>query len=189
MLIIIGTAGFYFYNTNQTSKQKIETLKKENKQLKQNETEAAKTTEQLSEQMDTLYTEKNGTANETLTNATRELFSAVFDYCTERKDDSVKIRKDKALKLATEKAVDGLFPKDAASSTATVQTTSHLKGDPEVYLMPSNEKILTALVVVHYSVSIAGSDEQPGIFMYKITFDSTENLFTSVENAGVVNVQ
>lgn len=175
-------------NSSENDSKKIEALQKENKRLKEKESEAEEATDQLAQQVDTLYTEKNGTANDSLTTATKELFSTVFDYCTEREEDNVKARKDKALKLGTKKAVEGLFPKDAASSKPSVKTTSHLKGDPEVYLMPSNDKQLIALVVVHYAVSIAGSEDQPGTFMYKVKFDSTENQFTSVENAGVVNI-
>ena len=190
LLIAIGLLVGYISspNSSESDSKKIEALQKENKRLKEKESEAEEVTDQLSQQVDTLYTEKNGTANDDLTTAAKELFSTVFDYSTEREEDNVKARKDKALKLGTEKAVDGLFPKDAASSTPSVKTTSRLKGDPEVYLMPSNDKQLTALVVVHYAVSIAGSEDQPGTFMYKVKFDSTENQFISVENAGVVNI-
>ncbi|MEI5995627.1 hypothetical protein [Candidatus Enterococcus mansonii] len=190
LLVISGLVAYmYLSEFSENDSKKIEKLQKENKQLKKKESEVAELTDQLSQQVDTLYTEKNGTANDDLTTAAKELFSTVFDYCTEREEDNVKARKDKALELGTKKAVDGLFPKDAASSNPSVKTTSHLKGDPEVYLMPSNDKQLTALVVVHYAVSIAGSEDQPGTFMYKVKFDSTENQFTSVENAGVINIQ
>ncbi|MGL9757233.1 hypothetical protein [Enterococcus sp. DIV2324] len=191
VLTVFGMVFSYYYlpRSSQKDTKKIEALQKENQLLKQKESDVVETNQQLTDQLDTLNTEKNGTANDALTDSARDLFSTAFDYCTERKEDSVKNRKEKALKIATEKAVDGLFPKDAASGNPSVKTTSRLKGDPEVYLMPSNDKQLTALVIVHYAVSIADSEDQTGSFMYKVKYDSTENRFTSIENAGVVTIK
>ncbi|OTN83968.1 hypothetical protein A5819_003518 [Enterococcus sp. 7E2_DIV0204] len=188
LLIVLVAGGFLFYSSKQTSSRRITALEKELKVEKEKNESAAYQNKQLTQEFETLYVEKNGTANKELTTATQELFSTVFTYRTDREEDSIKSRKEKATEVTNQTALNGLFPKDAENSKPSVLTISRMTKDPEVYLMPSNEKELTSLIVVHYAVSIAGSDEQVGTFMYKAVFSPLTSQFTEIQNIGEVNI-
>lgn len=54
--------------------------------------------------------------------------------------------------------------------------------------MASEKQEIKALVMVEYSVTIAGSNAQKGTFMYKVSFDPTAKQFTSVKNLGEIHV-
>lgn len=187
LFIFLLVGGFYFYTTNQTKQAEIKQLKQELTKQKENEGEAREETNQLSKELENLRIEKNGTANDQLTNATNALFSTVFTYDTGVKEDSISKRKERAKVYANDQALNGLFPVDADQSSYSVSTVSKLKGDPELYVELSNDKEIRALVIVHYAVSIAGSDDQKGTFMYKVVFSSTEKIFTSINNLGQID--
>lgn len=186
LLLIVG--GYGAYSNHQADTKKLSNLQEKIEKQTEKEEESNKNIDQLSQQLNILYTEKNGTANESLTSTTKELFSTVYNYRTDREEDSVKARKTKAAKYATETALNGIFPKDADKAVASISTVSRMVDDPEIYLMPTNEKELTALIVIHYAVSIAGSKEQTGTFMYKAGFDPEAIKFTEVTNVGEVNI-
>ncbi|MDA9469894.1 hypothetical protein [Enterococcus sp. 5H] len=184
-LILMGVWSFSLYQRqkNELLDQK-ETIHMYEEKQKKAEEEVA----ELTNQVEKLYVERNGTANEQLEIATKELFSMVYNYRTDREEDSVKERKNKARTLTSEKALNSLFPEDAETIVPSISTVSVLEGTPEIYLMPSNEKELTALIVVPYSVSIAGSEKQTGTFMYKAIFNPERNQFTQIENVGSVPI-
>lgn len=186
LLLVVG--GYGTYSNHQADTKKLANLQEKIEKQTEKEEESNKSIDQLSQQLNILYTEKNGTANESLTSTTEELFSTVYNYRTDSEEDSVKVRKTKAAKYATETALNGLFPKDADKAVASISTISRMVDDPEIYLMPTNEKQLTALIVIHYAVSIAGSKEQTGTFMYKASFDPEAIKLTEVTNVGEVNI-
>ncbi|EOH86324.1 hypothetical protein [Enterococcus pallens] len=186
--IFLLISAFSWVNDSQKKVQTIKELKQENASLKAKDTKLSIQYTQLSEQYDTLNKEKNGSANESLLTTTNELFKAVYNYDTEKKSDSVAARKEKAKPYANSSTLDALFSKDPEKLTTTVTTVSKLEGDPEVYRMSSDEMNLTAMVLVKYSLSIAGSEKQESEFMYKIVFDPTLKQVTEVKNIGQVMI-
>ena len=107
---------------------------------------------------------------------------------SEKEEDSIEKRKQESVQYATNQALNGLFPKNATNSVASVSTVSKMEKEPEVYIMSSDDKEVRALVVISYSVSIAGSEAQKGTFMYKVTFEPQQEKFTSIKNLGEVNL-
>lgn len=188
LVIVLLFGGIFFYSTNQSNHAEINQLKQEVKKQKANESEAREETNQLSKEVESIRTEKKETVNDQLTSAANDLFFTVFTYDTEIKDDSISKRKERAKKYANDQALNGLFPVDADQNNYTVQTSSKLKGSPELYIEPSNDKEITALVIVHYAISIAGSDDQKGTFMYKVQYSTTNKQFTSIKNVGEITI-
>lgn len=173
----VGMLVFYITLVNSTNKiigekdQKISTLTKQNKELDNKYNE--------------LYEQKNGNANEQLVLATKGVFSSIFNYDT--KKDTIKDRREKARKFTTEEALETIFPKEATSYNASVQTVSKLKGEPQIFYAPTNDKKQKVLIVVDNAITIAGSDPQEATFMYRAEFDPVKNQFVSLKNAGTLN--
>ncbi|WP_137665458.1 hypothetical protein [Enterococcus hulanensis] len=186
--IAILLALIFFINRNFGQGKHIESLQKENLQLKNSVVQANEQYDQLTEQYETLNKEKNGSANKDLLTTTSELFKVVYNYNSEKKSDSVAARKEKSKQFAKTEALDVLFSKDADDLTPSVSTVSKLEGDPEVYRMSSDEKELTALVLINYSFSIAGSDKVEGKFMYKLVFDPVQKQVTEIKNIGEISI-
>ena len=172
-----GMLVFYITLVNSTNKiigdkdQKISTLTKQNKALDNKYNE--------------LYEQKNGNANEQLVLATKGVFSSIFNYDTTK--DSIKDRREKARKFTTEEALETIFPKEATSYNASVQTISKLKGEPQIFYAPTNDKKQQVLIIVDNAITIAGSDPQEATFMYRAEFDPVKNQFVSLKNAGTLN--
>lgn len=188
LAIALMVVGVSWYSQTNTDKQKIERLEKKVKTLSKGESDVKKEYRQLWDDYEELYTEKNGTANDALLKTTSELFTTVFSYRSEKEEDSVANRKKRGEEYATNQALNGVFPKDATDAVASVSTVSKLTEEPEVYIMSSNDKEIKALVVLSYSVSIAGSEAQKGTFMYKISFNPQQNKITSTKNLGELNL-
>lgn len=173
----VGMLVFYITLVNSTNKiigekdQKISTLTKQNKELHNKYNE--------------LYEQKNGNANEQLVLATKGVFSSIFNYDT--KKDTIKDRRENASKFTTEEALETIFPKEATSYNASVQTVSKLKGEPQIFYAPTNDKKQKVLIVVDNAITIAGSDPQEATFMYRAEFDPVKNQFVSLKNAGTLN--
>lgn len=173
----VGMLVFYITLVNSTNKiigekdQKISTLTKQNKELDNKYNE--------------LYEQKNGNANQQLVLATKGVFSSIFNYDT--KKDTITDRREKARKFTTEEALETIFPKEATSYNASVQTVSKLKGEPQIFYAPTNDKKQKVLIVVDNAITIAGSDPQEATFMYRAEFDPVKNQFVSLKNAGTLN--
>lgn len=188
LVLLLLTGMFTLLNDNHEKAQSIKELQQQNTSLKGNESKLSMKYTQLSEQYDALNKEKNGSANEGLLTATNELFKNVYNYDTSKKTDSVVSRKENSKQFANAATLDLLFSKDADKLTPTVTTVSKLESTPEVYRMSSDEKNLTALVLVNYSLSIAGSEKQDGSFMYKMTFDPALKQITAIKNVGEIRI-
>lgn len=132
-----------------------------------------------------LYEQKNGNANKQLVLATKGVFSSIFNYDT--KKDTIKDRREKASKFTTGQALESIFPKETTSYSASVQTISKLKDDPQIFYAPTNEQNQKVLIIVDNAITIAGSDPQEATFMYHAEFDPVKNQFVSLKNAGTLN--
>lgn len=132
-----------------------------------------------------LYDQKNGTANEQLVNATNGVFSSIFDYDT--KKDTIKDRREKASEFTTEQALESIFPKQATSYNASVQTVSKIKDEPQIFYSPTNNDVQKVLIIIDNEITIEGSAPQEAKFMYLAEFDPVNNQFVSLENAGTLN--
>ena len=181
--LLIITAVFWAYSDKQKSTEKIETLQNQLLEKKEEQTAQNKNLDRLSKRYNDLYKQKNGTAKENLLKATNDLFSIVYEYNTSRKEDSVKSRKDKAVKIADEGALKDLFPSNADEVTPSVTTVSKLTGDPEVYMK------LSALVLVSYENTIAGGEALKGNYLYKVEYNQFQNKFTSVKGVTETNLK
>lgn len=188
---LILLSNLFWYTECQKDQEKIDSLQTELTKVKGESLHLENVSKKLSSDYDQLYKEKNGQAKENLLAAANELFSYTSDYDTRKKEDSIANRKKKAEKLTTDAALETLFPKDADKGVSTITSVSKIEGHggkPEVYLMSSDEKEVKALVLVQYSISIAGSDKIEGSTMYKTTFDSRTQQFTEIKNLGEVQL-
>ncbi|HAP9673205.1 TPA: hypothetical protein IWK89_000801 [Enterococcus faecium] len=185
LLVILVLGGFWVVSERQEQGREIQRYQQELAKQKETLVENEQRLEKFSKQTETAPKETN---NEGLITATSQLFSAVFDYHSDREKESVKARKEQASAYANQQALNGLFPKDADTITPSVTTVSRLEREPEVYVMASEKQEIKALVMVEYSVTIAGSNAQKGTFMYKVSFDPTAKQFTSVKNLGEIHV-
>lgn len=186
--LIVLSSLFLLVNSNQEKAKKIESLRQENIELKNNNEKLTTEYDHLSAEYDSLNKEKNGSANESLLDVTNNLFSCVYNYDTDKKTNSISARKDKAKQYANDVTLDKLFSKNTDQLTTTVTTTSQLEGKPEVYRMSSDDEKLTALVLVKYSLSIADSNKQEGNFMYKIVFDPKLKKVIDLNNIGEISI-
>lgn len=185
LLVILVLGGFWVVSERQEQGREIQRYQQELAKQKETLVENEQRLEKFSKQTETAPKETN---NEGLITATSHLFSAVFDYHSDREKESVKARKEQASAYANQQALNGLFPKDADTITPSVTTVSRLEREPEIYVMASEKQEIKALVMVEYSVTIAGSNAQKGTFMYKVSFDPTAKQFTSVKNLGEIHV-
>ena len=175
--LCIISGGLFISSNNQSRTAIREKDKKIDSVTKQNQ--------MLTEQYETLYKQKNGTANEPLVNAANTLFGSIFNYDTGK--DTIKDRREKAGRFTTEQALESIFPKEATTYDASVQTVSKMKGDPQIYFEPSNDKTQNVLVIVENSIIIAGSDPQEAKFMYQLAYDPAKNRFVAIKNLGTLN--
>lgn len=185
LLVILVFGGFWFGSERQEQGRKIQRYQQELAKQKETLVENEQRLEKFSKQTETAPKE---TSNEGLITATKHLFSAVFDYHSDREKESVKARKEQASTFANQQALNELFPKDADTITPSVTTVSRLEREPEIYVMASEKQEIKALVMVEYSITIAGSGTQKGTFMYKVSLDSTAKQFTSIKNLGEIHV-
>ena len=188
IVLIVLSSLFWLVNSNQEKAKKIEDLRKENIELKNNMGKLTTEYDHLSKEYDSLNKEKNGSANASLLDVTNNLFSCVYNYDTDEKADSISARKDKAMQYANATTLDKLFSKNADKLTTTVTTISKMDGESEVYRMSSDDEKLTALVLVKYSLSIADSNKQEGNFMYKIVFDPKLKKVVDLNNIGEISI-
>lgn len=188
LVVLLVVTNVYWFNNSRNDSSSIESLQKEHNKIKGDALSLESELEKVSSDYDELYKEKNGQANEKLTNAARDLFSLVFSYDTGEKEDNVTNRKKKASDLTEQAALNALFPSDDDKWTATVRTVSELDGDPEVYFVPSDQPKTEALILVGFSNSIAGSEKIKGTNMYKVSFDQTSQKFVSIKNLGILNI-
>lgn len=192
IILLVGlvlSSNLFWVMDRQKDQKKMDTLQTELTKVKGNSLHLENEVEKLSSEYDQLYQEKNGQAKEHLLAAANELFSYTSKYDTSKKEDSIANRKKKAEKLTTKAALETLFPKDAHKGVSTITSVSRIEGNegkPEVYLMSSDEKDVKALILVKYSISIAGSEKIEGSSMYKTTFDPRTQLFTEIKNLGEV---
>lgn len=186
VLIVIG--GFWLYTEKNQRTTEIDNLKQALVKQKKLTAKKATAAEKVTKQYDVLYQEKSGNSNEDLVSAAKGLFSTIYEYKSDTKEGLVQTRKDAASKYAEAKALETLFPKGSEKSTSSVTSVSQLEKDPEVYLMATASKEQSALVMIHYSVSIAGSEKQKGTFMYKVIFDVPSKKFIAIQNIGDVDV-
>lgn len=192
IILLVGlvlSSNLFWIMDRQKGQKKMDTLQTELTKVKGNSLHLENEVEKLSTEYDQLYQEKNGQANEHLLAAANELFSYTSEYDTSKKEDSIANRKKKAEKLTTRAALETLFPKDTDKGVSTITSVSKIEGNegkPEVYLMSSDEKEVKALILVQYSISIAGSEKIEGSSMYKTTFDPRTQLFTEIKNLGEV---
>ena len=186
--VFLLAALFSIVNDNREKAQSIKELRQQNTSLKNNEGKLSAKYTHLSEQYNSLNKEKNGSANEALLDTTNKLFNTVYSYDTSKRSDSVAARKTKAEPYANTTTLDALFSKDADKLTPSVTTVSELEGQPDVYRMSSDENDLTAMVLVNYSLSIAGSEKQEGKFLYKIVFDPAVKQVTEIKNIGEISI-
>lgn len=185
LLVILVLGGFWFGSERQEQGRKIQRYQQELAKQKETLVENEQRLEKFSKQTETAPKE---TSNEGLITATKHLFSAVFDYHSDHEKESVKARKEQASTFANQQALNELFPKDADTIPPSVTTVSRLEREPEIYVMASEKQEIKALVMVEYSITIAGSGAQKGTFMYKVSFDSTAKQFTSIKNLGEIHV-
>lgn len=192
IILLVGlvlSSNLFWVMDRQKDQKKMDTLQTELTKVKGNSLHLENEVEKLSSEYDQLYQEKNGQAKEHLLAVANELFSYTSEYDTSKKEDSIANRKKKAEKLTTKAALETLFPKDADKGVSTITSVSRIEGNegkPEVYLMSSDEKEVKALILVQYSISIAGSEKIEGSSMYKTTFDPRTQLFTEIKNLGEV---
>ncbi|OTO02236.1 hypothetical protein [Enterococcus sp. 5B3_DIV0040] len=185
LLILLVLGGFWFVSERKEQGREIQRYQQALAKQKETLVETEQRLEKFSKQTETKPKE---TSNEGLVTATSQLFSAVFDYHSDREKESVKARKEQASAFANQQALNGLFPKDADTITPSVITVSRLEREPEIYVMASEKQEIKALVLVEYSVTIAGSNAQKGTFMYKVSFDPIAKQFTAVKNLGDIHV-
>lgn len=187
--ILLLVAGFLLHMEQQklqSTNQKLRTeLIEKDKRCKTLTEDIAR----VSTRYNVLYKEKNGTANAKLIEATNRLFSAVYNYDTSKKIDSVKSRKERGQKIATAQALESLFPKDSDETTPSVTNVSKLEQEPEIYMKSSDSNQLCALVLVHYSYTIAGSEKTTGSYLYQVTYDQFAGKFTSIKNVAETDLK
>ncbi|HAQ6572491.1 TPA: hypothetical protein IX405_000161 [Enterococcus faecium] len=116
---------------------------------------------------------------------TETLFTILYSYQSE--ESSVRERKEKVSKLVTSSVLEELFPGDVEKLPSTVSTVSQLDHAPIIYLDPTSKEEWKGIVLVDYSVSIAGSETQSGRFLYQVTIDPKTQQFTSILNLGEGN--
>ncbi|MDQ6112741.1 hypothetical protein [Enterococcus gallinarum] len=183
LILLLGTCLFLLFQ-NVSLRGQVKEYQADTQLLHQSEANLKQDIETLSNKYDELYKEKNGTANKELIMAVKILFASIYDYDTSKADGDIIVRKDKAKEGATDKVVEYLFPEDSSKTTTTVDSVSRQTKDPEVYLMSSDSRQLQALVVVDYEVSIAGSNNLTGHYMYKVTYNNELKKINSIENVG-----
>lgn len=179
---------FSMLNTKREMSSKIQALQEQNSSLQSSMKQSNSKYDQLSKQYDELNKEKNGSANESLISTTNELFKLVYNYNTDKKSDSLAARKGQAKPFANSSALDSLFSKNAEDWAPSVSTISKLEERPQIYRMSSDDKNLTALVLIDYSVSIAESKPQKGELMYRLTFDPVEKIVSEIKLLGEISV-
>lgn len=155
---------------------------------KKNEVELNEELAALTVNYEDLFKEKNSYANDVLVEKANDLFSLVFEYDSSKKEDSIAKRKQAAAKIATDAAVNELFPADAAEGGSSVNTVSKLKKEPEVFVSAHSDDNISALVMIEYSVSIADSEDLSGNLMYKVSYNNLEKKITAIVNIGEVRI-
>lgn len=174
IIISICSIGILLYVTHQTKLSvqdrdlKITALTKQNKALDSKYSE--------------LYEQKNGNANKQLVLATNGLFSSLLEYNT--KQDTIKSRREKALKFASDKALETVLPKEATTYNASVQSVSKIKGKPQIYFEPSNAKKQKVLVIIDNEIVIDNNYPTEAKWQYEATFDTDKNAFIELKMLG-----
>ncbi|MGC3362563.1 hypothetical protein ACPTGY_13970, partial [Enterococcus faecalis] len=118
-VMIIVVIGIHVEGKKETQRQeeKIEVLEGNIKKANQRY-------EQLSAQ-------KNNTQNDSLVHAATAVFSSLFNYDSEK--DTLKERREKAREFVSEEALEEIFPKEATSYQASVQSVSRIHEPIAIY--------------------------------------------------------
>lgn len=184
-LLFLG-ASIFFYQQQQKQREENQEISQSLQLKKEEAAKLEKNLSTVSTRYQSLYKEKNGTANEKLITAVGSLFQLVYTYDTSKSVDDVKERKQTAGAYAEAEPLDVLFGKDTDSLKPSVVSVSQLTKEPEIFLKSSDSNELMALVVVKFALSIGGETAQEGQYMYKIRFDQFSEKVTMIENMGEI---
>lgn len=175
-LISIILLGVLIFTNNQSKT----TLR--NEQLKT--TAVEKKLSKVTEEYEYLEKQKIGAVGKDLVSKTNKFFNILSVYDTSKGGGLVSTRKKQMSKLTTPETLESIFPENSDKGRPTVKTVSKLLKKPEIYLMPSESKIKTTLVVVDYGLSVADSELLKSRFLYRLEFNPIEGVFTKYENLG-----
>lgn len=183
IIIILAGLSFYFFHKQQNMKDKVTDYSVEIQDKNDQISKLKNENTELSKKYQTIFTEKNGSANDNLLDSVNEFFKSIYDYNSSNENDSVKNRRDKALQFSTDAALETVLPKNAENTTPSVTTISTLK-DCKVYIESTNSDSIGALVLTQFSTQIGSATPTVNQYMYKIVFDATTNKIDSIENIG-----
>lgn len=140
---------------------------------------------EVNERYEQLSTQKNNTENEMLVHAATEVFSSLFNYDSAK--DTLKERREKAREFVSEEALEEIFPKEATSYQASVQSVSRIDEPIAIYYSATKDKRQNVFILIKNTVSIAGSTPQEAQFTYRAEYDSLRNQFVSIKSMGTLN--
>ncbi|AYQ24268.1 MULTISPECIES: hypothetical protein [Enterococcus] len=132
-----------------------------------------------------LSAQKNNTQNDSLVHAATAVFSSLFNYDSEK--DTLKERREKAREFVSEEALEEIFPKEATSYQASVQSVSRIHEPIAIYYSAIKDKKQNVFILIKNTVSIAGSTPQEAQFTYRAEYDPLRNQFVSIESMGTLN--
>lgn len=147
--------------------------------------ELALKVKEVNKRYEQLSAQKNNTENEMLVHAATEVFSSLFNYDSEK--DTLKERREKAREFVSEEALEEIFPKEATSYQASVQSVSWIDEPIAIYYSATQDKRQTVFILIKNTVSIAGSTPQETQFTYRAEYDSLRNQFVSIKSMGTLN--
>lgn len=188
-LLVSVLLNVWVYGKQQGKEKELTQLKEKEVQVTKEKQAVEKQLEQRTQELTNERKKQTHQTQETITKTAKALFSTAFDYQSDKANDAIKQRKEKATQWANEEVVNQLFPKDADQAKPSVQTVSTLEQTPRVYLQEVEKATdpQPALVTVSYSVTIAGSDKQTGSFLYRVVYDPQSQTFTQLRNLGAIN--
>lgn len=140
---------------------------------------------EVNERYEQLSTQKNNTENEMLVHAATEVFSSLFNYDSAK--DTLKERREKAREFVSEEALEEIFPKEATSYQASVQSVSRIDEPIAIYYSATKDKRQNVFILIKNTVSIVGSTPQEAQFTYRAEYDSLRNQFVSIKSMGTLN--
>lgn len=183
-LILVMSLGANAYQHSQVkqAQQQITRLQQQKRQVSQQLTKTNQQKQLLSTQIDSYKTYQNNKDKSPAELSFNTVVTKFFDVMNNFKPKTYGQRKDAVKDLISDELYQQYFPQKGTYGDSN--SVSAKLGQLNLYTQSKQGKNMKGLAVVSYESKSGDNDWQKATVLYQVTFDTTTNRITAVQNLG-----
>ena len=183
-LILVMSLGANAYQHSQIkqAQQQISRLQQQKRQVSQQLTKANQQKQLLSTQIDSYKTYQNNKDKSSAELSFNTVVTKFFDVMNNFKPKTYGQRKDAVKDLISDELYQQYFPQKGTYGDSN--SVSAKLDQLNLYTQSKQGKNMKGLAVVSYESKSGDNDWQKATVLYQVTFDTTTNRITAVQNLG-----